>query len=353
MFRAALRTTAAWITPHARAQAGLAEALTHHCRDRPALSHLTVAVSGRAGTGNPHRVEIARNGDRFTLACHPRMIGERRNELLGRSAGVLQVLARVPLAHFRLVADLSDGDESGAGIVSFCSNDPDAILIPDHGFVRTRGQENHRRVARANRLAWIARKDQIVWRGSTTGVGAISKPQLSADDPELLPRVRLCLALKELPGTDARLTGVIQTADRASDSARLGAAGILGAYVSPIVWNGLKFAIDIDGNTNAWSNLLTRLIMGCCVLKVASPRGYRQWYYPELTPWTHYVPVKSDLSDLAERVTWCRANLDACAEIAARGQAFVMARDFETELAAAANRVHDAHQRGLLRVKAD
>lgn len=27
-----------------------------------------------------------------------------------------------------------------------------------------------------------------------------------------------------------------------------------------------------------------------------------QWYYPQLVPWKHYVPVKNDLSDLASRV---------------------------------------------------
>ncbi|MDR3469701.1 MAG: glycosyl transferase family 90 [Xanthobacteraceae bacterium] len=344
--------TAARLAPRAHARAELGRRLSEHCRDRLALPEATVTVTPRPrGAAGHHATEIARDGHHIRIACDDKVLQERPNELLHRLIGVLTILARMPLERFRLVADLSDGEESKAGMVAFCSRDPGAILIPDHGFVRTLGQDSHRRVARANALAWSARSDRILWRGQTTGSGAISKPQLSADDPELLPRVRLCLALKGIPDTDARLSVVSQSRDREVDIARLGEAGILGTYVSPIVWNGLKFAIDIDGNTNAWSNLLTRLIMGCCVLKVASPLGYRQWYYDDLAPWTHYVPVKTDLSDLVEQIAWCRANPDACGRIAASGQAFAMARDFETEVAAAARRVCEAHAGGMLRAK--
>ena len=62
-------------------------------------------------------------------------------------------------------------------------------------------------------------------------------------------------------------------------------AGILGEYVQSDVWAGHKFAIDIDGNSNAWANLFCRLLLGCCIIKVQSPGNFRQWYYdPTLTP---------------------------------------------------------------------
>jgi hypothetical protein len=126
-------------------------------------------------------------------------------------------------------------------------------------------------------------------------------------------------------------------------------AGIFGEYVSPLAWCGHKFAIDIDGNTNAFSNFFTRLLMGCCVLKVASEANYRQWYYDRIQPWTHYVPVKADFSDILEKIAWCRDNPEPCAAIAARGQAFAMARDFATEMASAIRRVCEAHESGKLR----
>ncbi len=326
----------------------LARRLTTYCHHPLAIRSLTVTAALRRDDGaGRHIVAIGRERNRITIRCDGSMLLERPNEILHRLYGVLTIVARMPSQRFQLVADISDGEESGPGLISFCSRDPRAVLVPDHGFVRTRGYGDLRRVARANAGAWMARSDRIVWRGSTTGVGIISKDDLSADDPELRPRIRLCLALKDMPGTDARLSGLFRPADRD----RLSRAGLLGEYISPIAWNGLKFAIDIDGHSNAWSNFLTRLIMGCCVLKVASPLGYRQWYYGEIEPWTHYVPVQADLSDLGARIAWCRANLDECERIAARGQQFAMARDFDSEIAAAIRRVSEAVASGSLRTR--
>jgi tetratricopeptide (TPR) repeat protein len=77
-----------------------------------------------------------------------------------------------------------------------------------------------------------------------------------------------------------------------------------------------KFAFDIDGHANAWG-LLEKLILGCCVLKVGSP--FEQWYYDRLKPWRDFVPIKPDLSDLADIIAWCRDNEAQCGWIAANG----------------------------------
>lgn len=268
------------------------------------------------------------------------MIAAKPNEVFHRVWAVLAVVGGMPsLRGAELMADISDGEESGPGLISFCSRDPDAILIPDHVFVRTHGYDAERALARASTIDWDARSDRIVWRGSSTGHGRIATADLSATDPDLIPRVRLCLALKGTPGTDVKLSAVAQSADVVRDTERLSRAGILGEFISPICWYGFKFAIDIDGNSNAWSNLFTRLMMGCCVLKVASAEGYRQWYYGDIHPWVHYVPVKADLSDLHDTIAWCRDHPAECRQIAAEAQAFAMARHFEGEMVSARERV--------------
>ncbi|EEH51341.1 uncharacterized protein MICPUCDRAFT_54474 [Micromonas pusilla CCMP1545] len=48
-------------------------------------------------------------------------------------------------------------------------------------------------------------------------------------------------------------------------------------------------------------------------------------YHDYLTPWTHYVPVRNDLSDLREKVEWCEANDAKAREISANGAKFVEA----------------------------
>ena len=97
--------------------------------------------------------------------------------------------------------------------------------------------------------------------------------------------------------------------------------------------DGRRFALDVDGNTNAWANLFQRLLLGCCVIKVASAGGFRQWYYDDLVAWRHYVPVKADMTDLREKIEWCRENLDQCEAIAAEGQKLALAMTFEREVA--------------------
>jgi hypothetical protein len=277
------------------------------------------------------------------------MIVEQHNDLFFRTAAVLALVANAPLNDFYAVADVSDGEDSAPGLLSFCSREPRSILIPDHLFVWSRGYQQYRRLAAASRPNWSARSDRIVWRGTTTGAGKISDETLSAVDPNLLLRVRLCLQLRNTADCDVKISAIAQSHNPAQDQQRLAQAGIFGEFISPLAWHTLKFAIDIDGNSNAWSNLFTRLIMGCCVLKVASPLGFRQWYYSDLKPWTHYVPVKANLSDLHEQIDWCRTNTEECKRIAAMGQAFAMARTYESELESGVRRLAKSFKAGMLR----
>ena len=59
------------------------------------------------------------------------------------------------------------------------------------------------------------------------------------------------------------------------------------------------------------------MLLGSVILKVESKCVADQlWYFPMLTPWEDHVPVKADLSDLEEKIDWCRENDDKCREIA-------------------------------------
>jgi hypothetical protein len=330
-------------------RSSLTESVTRQCQAL-GLRHLDITIAPqRRNQAERDIVAIERRQGRIAIAHHERLLEGRTNEMLHRLCAVLAVVGNAATMDLRALADLSDGEDSGRNILSFCSRDPEALLIPDHVFVRTRGYESYRRLARNSRTTWSERSGWLIWRGLSTGAGKISKETLSAQDAELLQRVRLCLALRDLRQADVKLHGIAQSHDHAIDTERLSEAGILGGYVNPLAWFGLKLAIDIDGNTNAWQNLFTRLLMGCCVLKVASIAGYRQWYYGDLTPWLHFVPVQADLSDLKERVAWCCANLDRCAAIAAAGQEFALARDFDSEIAAASRRLAEAQAGKRLR----
>jgi hypothetical protein len=239
-------------------------------------------------------------------------------------------------------AEFSDGEESGPGTVSFCSADPSAILIPDPGFYLTRGYDAFRKQIAAEPRPWRERDDTVLWRGSTTGIGLVAADDMSKTNTALIQRVRMCLMLRGASGVDAKLSGMTQSPDPVRDRHRLVMNAIYGRRIEPIAWIDRKFAIDIDGNTNAWTNLFQRLLLGCCVIKVASPSGFRQWYYDELVPWRHYVPVRADMSDLVEQIGWCREHPSECEAIAAEGQALAFRMTFEREFARGVRNVNRA-----------
>ena len=51
--------------------------------------------------------------------------------------------------------------------------------------------------------------------------------------------------------------------------------------------------------------------------------------YSDLTPWKHFVPVRADLSDLAERVAWCQSHPDEARRIGEQGQRIALKHDME------------------------
>jgi hypothetical protein len=289
-----------------------------------------------------HHLVVRKAGLGLQLGFNRRRImgDDRLYGVMGaRTPVLLDLVARIDRGYTAIRAEVSDGREAREGIVSFCSSHPGSILVPDCDFFSTEGYRNLREYAAASPRAWQDRDPTLVWRGSTTGKGQIVSPSMQPDNPDLRLRTRLCLALRGVPGTDVRLAAVVQSKDPAGDRAALEVAGLLGSRVEEATWGARRYALDIDGNSNAWSNLFTRMLLGCCVIKVASPLGFRQWYYDRLHPWEHYVPVAADLSDLLEQIEWCRTHERECAAIAAAGAALAARMTYEGEMAAAAERI--------------
>jgi hypothetical protein len=228
------------------------------------------------------------------------------------------------------------GDWGGPVLPSstFCSDDRRVTLIPDLTFWHQRGYFYDREQVRKLKLRWSDRTPVAFWRGSSTGPHSIS-----AETFPKLPRFRLCsLSLTRLRGLlDARFTAIVQDDDEA-DAERLRqlaqSLNILAPRVLQEEFARYRYLIDIDGNTNSWS-LLLKLAMGSCILKVQSP--YRQWYYGDLRPWKHYVPIRADLSDLEGKILWCRKHDGDARQIAEEGKRFADERVFGAEMARAAS----------------
>jgi hypothetical protein len=51
---------------------------------------------------------------------------------------------------------------------------------------------------------------------------------------------------------------------------------------------------------------------------------YTLWYSHLLVPYVHYIPIKKDLSDLIEKITWCRNHDDLCEKMAMNSYNFAI-----------------------------
>ena len=236
-----------------------------------------------------------------------------------------------------ITVDGSDGNFPSVADFKFSSRTDQVTLLPDAHFFRDHGYAETEAFGRDQAPAWNDRSDDIVWRGAPHGDGLFSIADGIEDDTRVIQRLRMAKACQKLD-VDFRFA----PDDTRNDMRILTRAGLTGEFIPTHDWGGKKFAIDIDGFTNAWCNFMQRLKLGCCVLKVESAFGFRQWYYDSIRPWEHFVPIKADLSDLAERIDWVRSNPEKAREIAANGQAFSRTLTFESESAFAIRAIEEA-----------
>jgi hypothetical protein len=216
------------------------------------------------------------------------------------------------------------GDHAYIPGLAFSESRPNYFLVPDVVFLETGGYEKTRKKLAESHIAWGQRAPIAFWRGATTGYR--SKPALGWRS---LPRVCLCAIAQEHSDLiDAGISGVAQGVSEEE----VRAAGFMRPIVPIEEFAKYKFQIDIDGNSNSWPGLFQKLLTGNPVLKVASPHGYRQWYYDKLKPWVNFVPVSSDMSDLVEKVVWLRSHDDAARRIGEEGKKLADALDLRGEI---------------------
>ncbi|WVF70460.1 hypothetical protein IAT40_005250 [Kwoniella sp. CBS 6097] len=81
--------------------------------------------------------------------------------------------------------------------------------------------------------------------------------------------------------------------------------------------NQYKYLLDIDGN--GWSARFKRLMSTNSV--VLKSTIFPEWYTDRIQPWVHYIPIKADLTDLYDVLSFFRGgNDDLAREIAVAGK---------------------------------
>lgn len=180
-----------------------------------------------------------------------------------------------------------------------------ALLIPDFEAL---GRDDLRAKKQAlkgsEKYPWKSKKNKMFWRGSTTG------GFYQLDNWHLFPRGKIVLLSKQFPEfIDAVFTAVCD-ADKLL-AVMLRKQGYYKEKVPVQESIAYKYLIDIDGNSCTYSRNYWILSCNSALFKqqTENMQWYTenmQWYYDLLIPWTHYVPVAGDLSDLLEKIKWAK-----------------------------------------------
>ena len=245
-------------------------------------------------------------------------------EIFARWLDTLPLIAAIQAADPSGSCVLNLGDEGHRPGLAFDGAGPAFTLIPDYCFIRTNGYAGLAQAYARRAIPWRDRRPVAFWRGSTTGYD---------HDLDALPRVRMCRIAQAL-GDDADIGFAGASQRFVGAEPWLREQGLLRGFVANEHYDRYQLHIDIDGNSSPWTGF-AKLHSGSPVLKVASPHGYRQWYYDRLVPWENYVPIRSDLADLNDTVRMLLADPARARRIGSAGRDLALSMACDMEIARA------------------
>ena len=174
-------------------------------------------------------------------------------------------------------------------------------------------------------INWDDKKPTAVFRGASTGCGVtintnmrLKLAYLSVTTPPDKdgPLLDAGITKWQLRPRKLKYEKYLQTID-------VPAMNDMGIYLvnslSPLQQSEYKYLVHVDGHVSAF-RLSLEMSMGCCILLADSK--YKLWFRNMLKPMIHYIPVKSDLSDLIQQIIWCRENDEKCKNIAKNAREF-------------------------------
>lgn len=171
----------------------------------------------------------------------------------------------------------------------------------------------------ASSLPFANREERIKWRGRLTG-----PDYPDAENCHRFPRYHLLKLAATHPSIlDARITHYDNFPDTPAGRAlRQELDDLLGGQapeIPPSEFVNYKYLVSTDGVASTWKRVANSLRTGSVLLM---QHRWRQFFYPGLVAWEHYVPVADDLSDLPTRFAWLRANPEQAERIGLEGRRF-------------------------------
>lgn len=157
--------------------------------------------------------------------------------------------------------------------------------------------------------------NKLIWRGVTTGLF-----HKALDTEEYSSRYYVAFLEKLKSGIDIKYTKIVQINEDTTDTPLDKIKSQIGDDLTIEEQLASKFILCLEGNDVA-TGLKWMMASNSTVLMPA-PTCETWFCEGELEPWVHYVPVKSDLSDISEIYEWCLSNQAICKDIALNGKQY-------------------------------
>ena len=194
-----------------------------------------------------------------------------------------------------------------------------AILIPDSTALDP--VDRHyitKEILQANRKSkWNDKIDQVFWRGTMNGLRPSPEEILSKHFIKY-PRFFLVQLSKINP--DFVNAKFVDKSINNWGGFIISKFNTLVSSVHPRDHVNYRYLIDIDGVSCCFSRTYWILLSNSLLVKQVTEN--KQWYYKGLKPYFHFVPVQENLSDLFERIQWCKEHDLVIQTIAQNGTEF-------------------------------
>ncbi|OGN59705.1 MAG: hypothetical protein A3F40_04545 [Chlamydiae bacterium RIFCSPHIGHO2_12_FULL_27_8] len=179
-------------------------------------------------------------------------------------------------------------------------NAPYIILIPDYHSLSKDWYDDLKKFKIENKKSlWEKKKNIAFWRGA-----------LHTDE-----RTKLCdISLDYKNHLDAGL-GTEHSIKKEHEKFFRG-------YIKREDQLNYKYLPVLDGIMCTYNGYQWRLLSNSVVFKQESDE--EQWFYDLLKPYTHYIPIKRDMSDLIDRIDFARENDSKCKEISENATKFII-----------------------------
>lgn len=160
-------------------------------------------------------------------------------------------------------------------------------------------------------LLFEQKKNEIVWRGSSTGWNRLSAVLTNRASRKNLIQKFYMVKKK---GIDVALTRWCQKEDLPENI-------LLEKEMSIEEQMGYKFILSVEGN-DVGTNV--KWILGSNSVLVMPPPTMRTWFLENrLVPGVHYIAIKPDFSDLEEKLQWGLEHEEECKKMSRNGKLWV------------------------------